>query len=85
MIFSRRRWLVVALALGAIAIVELVVDTILDPVLAFQASTLIVVVTIVIVGIAGTAIAFRSIDRLAATLRGRDAELERSDASARAL
>jgi len=85
MIFSRKRWLVVALALGAIALVELVVDGVLDPVLAFPASTLIVVGAIVLVGTAGAAIAFRSIDRLAATLRERNEELERSGASARAL
>jgi signal transduction histidine kinase len=85
MVFWRRRWLVVAVALAAIALVELVVDTVLDPTLPFPASTLIVIVTIVVVGSTGAALAFRSIDRLAATLQERNAELERSDASARAL
>jgi signal transduction histidine kinase len=85
MMLSRRRWLVVALALVAVALVELAVDTVLDPLVPFPASTLLVMVTIAAVGIAGAILAFRSIDALARTLRERNAELERSDASSRAL
>ncbi len=53
MMLSRRRWLVVALALVAVALVELAVDTVLDPLLPFPASTLLVMATIAAVGIAG--------------------------------
>jgi len=85
MMLSHRRWLVVALALLAIALVEIAVDTVLDPLLPFPFSTLLVVATIAVVGIAGALLAFSGIDALARTLRERNAELERSDASTRAL
>jgi signal transduction histidine kinase len=85
MMLSRRRWLVVALALVAIALVELAVDTVLDPLLPFPASTLLVMATIAIAGVAGAVLAFRSIDQLASTLHQRNAELQASDAAARAL
>ena len=85
MMFSKRRWLVVAMALAAIALVELVVDTILDPLLPFPANTLMVVAAIALVGGTGAALAFRSIDRLATALQERNKELEASVASARAL
>jgi signal transduction histidine kinase len=85
MVFTRRRWLLVALALAAIALVELVVDTIFDPLLPFPANTLVVVAVIAFVGALGAFVAFRSIDQLAAVLRQRNAELQASDAAARAL
>jgi signal transduction histidine kinase len=85
MMLSRRRWLVVALALVAIALVELAVDTVLDPLLPFPASTLLVMATIAIAGVAGAVLAFRSIDQLASTLHQRNTELQASDAAARAL
>ncbi len=85
MIFSRARWVAVALALGAIAVVELLSDTVLDSALTFPWNTLMVVATIGIVGALGAVLAFRSIDRLAATLRERNAELEASEAATRAL
>jgi signal transduction histidine kinase len=85
MLSSPRRWLVVALALGLIAAVELVVDTWLDPTLPFPLDTLVVVSVIAAVGAGGAFLAFRSIDALAATLRQRNAELEASNTAARAL
>ena len=85
MMFSRRRWLLVALAVAAIASVERVVDMILDPLLPFPSNTLMVVTAIALVAVIGAVLAFRSIDRLAAALHERNTELETSVASARAL
>ena len=83
--FTRSRWLLVVIALVVIALVELVSDSILDPVVPFPADTFLVMGVIAAVGLLGVTIAFRSIDRLAAQLRERNAELEASNATTRAL
>ena len=83
--FTRARWLIVAVAILAIGLVELVSDSLLDPLLPFPWATLLVMAVIAAVGLVGVAAAFRSIDRLATELRERNAELEASSASTRAL
>ncbi len=83
--FTRRRWLLVALSILAIGLVELVSDTVLDPALPFPWDTLLVMGVIAVVALAAAWLAFRSLDRLAAVLHERNAELEASTASARAL
>ncbi len=83
--FTRRRWLAVLLSIVAIAAVEVLSDTLLDPALPFPWDTVTVVTVVTVIGILGARLAFRSIDRLAGTLRERNAELEASEASARAL
>ena len=83
--FTRSRWVVVLVALVVIGLVELVSDSILDPIVPFPGDTFLVMAVIAGVGLLGVAIAFRSIDRLAAQLRERNAELEVSSATTRAL
>ena len=83
--FRRSRWLLVVLAILVIGAVELVSDSLLDPIVPFPGDTLLVMAVIAGVGLAGVTIAFRSIDRLAAELRERNAELEASNATTRAL
>ena len=83
--FRRSRWLLVVLAILVIGAVELVSDSLLDPIIPFPGDTLLVMAVIAGVGLAGVTLAFRSIDRLAAELRERNAELEASNATTRAL
>ena len=83
--FRRSRWLLVVLAILVIGAVELVSDSLLDPIVPFSGDTLLVMAVIAGVGLAGVTLAFRSIDRLAAELRERNAELEASNATTRAL
>ncbi|HVQ22235.1 MAG TPA: histidine kinase, partial [Candidatus Saccharimonadia bacterium] len=83
--FRRSRWLLVFLAILVIGTVELVSDSVLDPIIPFPGDTLLVMAVIAGVGLAGVTVAFRSIDRLAAELRERNAELEASNATTRAL
>jgi signal transduction histidine kinase len=83
--FTRSRWVLVLLALAAIGLVELISDSVLDPLIPFPGDTLLVMAVIAGVGLLGVTIAFRSIDRLAAELRERNAELEASNATTRAL
>ena len=82
---GRRRWLGVVLSVIVIAIVEVASDTFLDPYLPFPYDTIVVVATI---GLAATLfgwVAFRAIDHLAGALQRRNVELERRNASVRAL
>ena len=82
---GRRRWLAIAGPVAAIAILELASDTYLDPYLPFPGDTIVVVAAIAIVAAVLGRLAFRSIDRLAGALRARNLELERRNASIRAL
>ena len=85
MLFSRSRWLIVALSILAIATLEVLSDTILDIALPFPWDTLVVVGAVAVAATVGSVIAFRSIDRLAVALQERNAALEASTASAQAL
>jgi signal transduction histidine kinase len=75
----------VVLSIAAIALIEILSDSVLDQALPFPWDTLTVIAVVAVLGVIGARLAFRSIDRLALTLRERNAALEASDASARAL
>jgi nitrate/nitrite-specific signal transduction histidine kinase len=79
------RWLSVIVPVVAVAIIELVSDGLLDGVLPFPLDTGIVVVLVAVLAWGFSWVGFRRIDRLSAELRARNADLERREASARAL
>jgi len=79
------RWLSVVVPVIAVAVIELVSDGFLDSVFPFPLDTLFVVILVGILAWGFSTIAFRRIDGLSAELRARNADLERREASARAL
>ena len=79
------RWLSVVATVIAVAIIELVSDGLLDSAFPFPLDTVVVVILVAILAALFSAIAFRRIDRLSDELRARNADLERREASARAL
>ena len=79
------RWLSVLVPVAAVAIIELVSDGLLDASLPFPLDTVVVVIVVAALAWGFSVVAFRRIDRLAAELRARNADLERREASARAL
>ncbi len=79
------RWLTVVAPVVAVAIIELVSDGWFDSALPFPVDTLVVVGLVAILAWGFSTAAFRRIDRLAAELQARNADLERREASARAL
>lgn len=79
------RWLSVVAPVVAVAIIEIVSDGLLDGVFPFPLDTAVVVVLVTVLAWGFSTIAFRRIDLLAAELRARNADLERREASARAL
>jgi signal transduction histidine kinase len=81
----RLRWLSVLVPVAAVAIIELVSDGLLDASLPFPLDTVVVVLVVAVLAWGFSTVAFRRIDRLAAELRTRNADLERREASARAL
>ena len=83
--YRRTRWLAVAGAIVLVALVELLSDSLLDPLLPFPLDTLVVVTVMAAVAVACAALAFQRLDALESTLRRRNAELEASDAAVRAL
>ena len=81
----RLRWLSIIVPVVAVAIIELVSDGVLDSAFAFPLDTIVVVIIVAILAWALSSVAFRRIDQLSAELRARNADLERREASARAL
>jgi signal transduction histidine kinase len=79
------RWLSVVAPVVAVAIIELVSDGLLDEMFPFPLDTIVVVVLVAGLAWAFTRMAFGRIDRLSEELRARNADLERREASARAL
>ena len=79
------RWLSVVAPVVAVAIIELVSDGLLDEAFPFPLDTIVVVVLVALLAWGFSAIAFDRIDRLSTELRTRNADLERREASARAL
>lgn len=71
--------------LGVVALVEVLSDSVLDEALPFPGDTLLVLVVVALAAIALARWAFRWIDRLTGELARRNAELERRDATLRAL
>ena len=82
---TRRRWFSVLLAIAIIGLVELISDSILDPLLPFPWDTAVVMAVVGIFAITSAWLAFRGLDHLTAILNERNAELEASNASTRAL
>ncbi len=82
---ARNRWAVVAILIGFVGLVELVVDSVLDPVLPFPQSTIVVVATFAVVATLAARWAFNTIDRLTGAIVQRNAELEGRNAALRAL
>ncbi|HYM83511.1 MAG TPA: hypothetical protein VEY67_05130, partial [Candidatus Dormibacteraeota bacterium] len=83
---SRRlRWLSIVAPLALIAIIETLSDTVLDGVLPFPGDTILVVTVVSLVGVTAGILAWRAIDRLTATLRSRNRELQAREESTRAL
>jgi signal transduction histidine kinase len=79
------RWLFVVIPVVVVAIIELVSDVVFDKVFPFPFDTIVIAVIVAILAWGFTGVAFRRIDRLSAELRARNADLERREASARAL
>ena len=65
--YRRTRWLAVAGAILLVALVELLSDSVLDPLLPFPLDTLLVVTALASVALVGAAVAFRRLDALEAT------------------
>lgn len=68
-----------------IGLLEVLSDTVLDPVVPFPWDTMIVMGVIAVFALLTASVAFRSIDRLTLALQERNRELEARNASARAL
>ena len=79
------RWLSVVAPVLAVAIIELVSDGLLDDLFPFPLDTVVVVLLVAVLAWGFSTLAFRRIDALSAELRARNADLERREASARAL
>jgi signal transduction histidine kinase len=79
------RWLSVVGPVVAVAMIELVSDGLLDSVLGFPLDAIVVVLVVGIIAWVFSTVAFRRIDLLSGELHARNADLERREASARAL
>jgi signal transduction histidine kinase len=82
---GRLRWLAVLLPALVIGLIELLSDTVLDPYLPFGLDALVVVAVVVVLAAVFAQYAFGKIDRLAADLGARNAEVEARAATASAL
>ncbi len=83
--FERLRWLTIVLPAVAVGLIELLSDTALDGMLPFPWDTLLVVATVAALAFVFSVLAFRRIDSLTGQLAQRNAELERRNATVRAL
>jgi signal transduction histidine kinase len=81
----RLRWLSVVGPVVVVAVIELVSDGLLDAALPFPLDTVVVVIVVALLAWVFSTLAFRRIDRLSRELQARNADLERREASARAL
>jgi len=82
---SRHRWLIVGLPALVVGLIEVLSDTLLDPVLPFAGDALLVTLAVLGLSIALSGAAFRRIDALALDLAARNRKLESRAASATAL
>ena len=80
-----RRWLAVVVPIVVVGLIEVASDSVLDPKLPFPRDTSLVMAVVSGLAIAYGRYAFGEIDRLAGTLRQRNAELEARHAEAAAL
>lgn len=83
--FGRLRWLAVVLPGMLVGLIELVSDNMLDEALPAPWDTVFVVVVVTALAAAFSSFAFRRIDSLAGALARQNAELERRNATVRAL
>ncbi len=83
--FDRLRWLTVVLPALAVGAIEWLSDTALDEILPFPGDTIVVVLIVGALAFAFSSLTFRRIDALAGQLEDRNAELQRRNASIRAL
>jgi signal transduction histidine kinase len=81
----RIRWLTIVVPVVFVGAIELLSDTLLDPVLPFAIDAVLIALVVLVTAALFSRLAFRRIDRLEATLRAQNAELEARNASARAL
>jgi len=79
------RWLSVVVPVLAVAAIELISDGLLDSVFPFPIDTIVVIVIVAVLAWGFSRVAFQRIDSLSAQLNARNADLERREASARAL
>jgi signal transduction histidine kinase len=82
---TRLRWLTIVLPVALVGAIELLSDTLLDPLLPFPVDTLLVMLVVGVLAWGFARHAFRRIDQLSSDLRVRNAELEARDASLGAL
>jgi signal transduction histidine kinase len=80
-----RRWLTVLVPVAVVGTIEALSDSALDELLPFPRDTLLVVSVVAVLAVIGGWFAWRSIDRLTATLERRNRELESRAATTRAL
>lgn len=83
--FQRLRWLTIPLFALVVGAVELLSDTALDGALPFPWNTMFNIATVVLIGLVFSTLVFRRIDSLADQLAARSSELERRNATVRAL
>jgi signal transduction histidine kinase len=81
----RLRSLSIVVPVVAVAVIEFVSDGLLDSMFPFPLDTILVVVLVAVLAWGFSTVVFGRIDQLAAELRARNADLERREASARAL
>ena len=81
----RLRSLSIVVPVVAVAIIELVSDSLLDSVVPSPLDAIVVVLFVAVLAWGFSMVAFRRIDLLSGELRARNADLERREASARAL
>ena len=83
--FDRLRWLTVVLPALAVGGIEWLSDTALDEILPFALDTILVVVIVGALAFVFSSLTFRRIDALAGQLEQRNQELQRRNATVRAL
>ena len=83
--FGRLRWLAIVVPGLIVAVMELLSDTTLDEALPFPMDAIVVTTVVVVLSFVFSYLAFRRIDNLAVALASRNAELERRNATVRAI
>ena len=81
----RLRALSIVVPVVSVAIIELISDSLLDSVVPSPFDAIVVVLLVAVLAWGFSTVAFRRIDLLAGELRARNADVERREASARAL
>lgn len=82
---TRLRWAAILIPTAFVVVIEALSDTLLDQALPFPFDTVVVGLVVLVAGLVMSALAFRIVGRLERELRQRNAELERREATTRAL